>query len=492
MVTITAKFALFPDPEGRMRLRRAIQLDEGPGDRLFDALDGRVIDIVLGADGAATTVLLDDGRIVEISNLDGTRTTVATTPGATNIVLDDNARTAVIDNDGRVTILDRHHNPVTSVDVPSATGLEFSQPRHAFVTFDSANQELALIDAIPGNPVRLERQPLIPDGPPIAPTATLSVNPSNGIVGLLEPDTNRLTRSIVSEDRFTTVDSIAFGDGAPLRGLVADATGAWYSTRNGTIVAFDIDGNELPDNPFAGQPSAPTFGMFQPMNIGTPPDDPNLLPQDAPRVGDQLALDQAPTTETVDDAHAVTVTLTDATGAPLADGPIAFGVAGVSSVMGTATTDETGRAVLSWTATTPGDDRLTAWEDGNHNSAHDPDEPAASIETTWTELVATATSVALRSSANSRQASASRSPRRSLLPDHRIARRGPCSSPATARTSAPPSRSAPTAPPASRPEHSPPASTGSKRRSNPPTAPASWHRRSSCSSSSGATHGPGT
>ena len=63
-------------------------------------------------------------------------------------------------------------------------------------------------------------------------------------------------------------------------------------------------------------------------------------------------------------------------------------------------TDEAGHAIVSWTGTTPGDDRLTAWEDLNANGADEPDEPAASIAVTWTEPVATSTSTALSSSAN--------------------------------------------------------------------------------------------
>ena len=88
-----------------------MQLDEGPGDRVIEALDGHVIDIALGADGVSTTVVLDDGRLLSINNVDGTGTTVATIPGATNMAVDDKVRTAAIDSDGRITILDRHHNP---------------------------------------------------------------------------------------------------------------------------------------------------------------------------------------------------------------------------------------------------------------------------------------------------------------------------------------------------------------------------------------------
>ena len=156
------------------------------------------------------------------------------------------------------------------------------------------------------------------------------MNPSTGIVGLLEPGTSQLTRAFIGDGRLGAVDTITLGDGAPLEGLVADATGAWYSTRDGQIVAFDFDGTELPDNPFAGRPSGADFQIFQPMNLGTPPTGPNVLPQDAPVAGNQLALDQASATETVGGPHDVTVTLTDHTGTPLPGRPIAFAVAGTT------------------------------------------------------------------------------------------------------------------------------------------------------------------
>jgi hypothetical protein len=241
---------------------------------------------------------------------------------------------------------------------------------------------------------------LKPDGPPIAPTATLSENPSTGIIGLLEPGTNTLTRTIVTEGRFVTSDSITLGDGAPLDGLVADATGAWYSTHNGEIVAFDIDGTELPDNPFAGQASAPGFEVFQPMNIGTPPDVPNVLPQDAPRVGDQLALSQASATETVGDAHPVTVTLTDETGTPLAGRRVAYRTTGANPDAGDVITDGNGQATISWVGSTVGTDDLTAWEDIDGDGAHGGREVAASLQVTWTERTTIATTATLTSSQN--------------------------------------------------------------------------------------------
>ena len=63
---ISHKFGLLPDPAEpgrRMTLTRAVQLDEGPGDRVIETLDGHVLDIALGADGVSTTAVLDDGRL---------------------------------------------------------------------------------------------------------------------------------------------------------------------------------------------------------------------------------------------------------------------------------------------------------------------------------------------------------------------------------------------------------------------------------------------
>lgn len=400
MISITPKFGLFPDPEGRMTLRRAVDIDD-LGDRVIGPLDGRVLDIALGWDGVSATALLEDGRLVAIRNLDARSTEISTEiPNATSIALDEHGRTAAIDADGRITLLDRHHNPVTSVLVPGATGLGFSQRLRAFVTFDAAHQELVVVEAIPGNPVRTRRLAIKPEGPPIAPDAALTVNPSTGIIGLLEPDTSRLTRAIVSERRFTTVDSITLGDGAPLHGLVADATGAWYATRDGRIVAFDVDGTELVDNPFAGQLSAPTFELFQPMSIGTAPEGPDVLPHDAPQVGDQLTLTQAASTEPIGVAHHVALVLADAAGTPLAGRPIGYAVTGTNAHAGTSTTDASGGADISWTSDTPGGDQLTAWEDINGNGSHDIDEAAASTEMSWAEDATIQTRTSLASSAN--------------------------------------------------------------------------------------------
>ena len=400
-IFITPKFGLFPDPSaGRMTLRRTVQLDEGPGDRVIDGLDGRVIDIALHADGASTTMLLDEGRLLTVNNLDGTTSTTSTLPGATNIVLDDKGRTAAIDSDGRITLMDRHHNPITSVHVAGATGLGFSQVTHELVTFDSAHQELVALAESADGGLTLRRQPLKPDGPPIAPDATLSVNPRTGVAGLLAPGSSTLTRSLVTGNRFVGADSITIGDGAPLDGLVADATGAWYSTRAGEIVAFDIDGHELPDNPFAGQPSASIFEIFQPVDIGTRPEVLDLLPQDTPNAGDRLSLDQASASEAVGVTHDVAVTLTNVTGGPLPGRPVAFAVAGANATTGTAVTDAAGQATLSWLGTTPGEDVLTAWVDTNGNGTNEPDEAAASIGTTWTEPAGITTATSLTTSAN--------------------------------------------------------------------------------------------
>lgn len=403
-IQITPTFGLFPDPDQtldtRMALRRAVQLDEAPRDLTIDTLDGSVVDIALGADGASTTALLDDGRIRTIDHVTGTATTASTIPNSTNLVLDDHGRTALIDSDGRITVLDRHHNPVTSIEVPGATGLGYSQRLRAFVTFDGSSQELVVIEAIPGNPVRERRLSLKPEGPPITPAATLAVHPSTGVIGLLEPGTNHLTRMIVTEGRFTTVDEMTLGDGAPLDGLVPNADGGWYSTRDGRVVAFGVDGTERTGNPFAGQPSSPNFEIFQPMNIGTPPEGPHLLPEDAPQTGDQLDLSQASPVETVGNAHDVTVAVTDETGAALGGRTVAFATSGASSVTGTVTTDDTGRATLSWTSATPGENRLTAWEDLDGDAARGPDEPAAHLDMTWTEQAALVTELALASSSN--------------------------------------------------------------------------------------------
>ncbi|MGQ0615410.1 MAG: Ig-like domain repeat protein [Acidimicrobiia bacterium] len=390
MVVITPKFGLFPDPEGgRLQLRRALPLDQWPSEVSSEPLDGKVVDLALRPSGVRHTALLEDGRVLAVDQVTGETSTIGTFPAATGIVIDDRLRTALIDSDGRITVLDRHGNPALSLDLPGAAGLAYSPRLESLVTYDGAAQQLLVVDEDEnGGEPEVRRLDLGPAAPAVA---DLSIDPSSGIVGLLEPGTGRLMRIRITEGRFVTVDDRRLGDGSPLEGLVADATGSWYSTRDGHIVAFDADGDELPDNPFAGQRSTPDFAIFQPIDIGEAPEGPHVMPEDAPHDGVVLSADPEAATRAIGERHDVVLHLTDQEGTPLGGHVVHYEITGANPAAGSTTTDGAGVATVNWSGTAPGIDRLHALA-----------QPDGRIvaEVTWTTPAPVATALSLSASAN--------------------------------------------------------------------------------------------
>ena len=96
-----------------------------------------------------------------------------------------------------------------------------------------------------------------------------------------------------------------------------------------------------------------------------------------------LELEPATATNTVDDEHCVTATVTDEFGNPTPDVTVEFSVTGPGATEGSAETDEDGVAEFCYTSALPGDDDISAFADTNDNGVQDPGEPSDTATKTW-------------------------------------------------------------------------------------------------------------
>ena len=101
--------------------------------------------------------------------------------------------------------------------------------------------------------------------------------------------------------------------------------------------------------------------------------------------GDPFRLELEPETDTntVDDEHCVTATVTDEFGNPTPDVTVEFSVTGPGATEGSAETDEDGVAEFCYTSALPGEDDISAFADTNDSGAQDPGEPSDTATKTW-------------------------------------------------------------------------------------------------------------
>ncbi len=105
-----------------------------------------------------------------------------------------------------------------------------------------------------------------------------------------------------------------------------------------------------------------------------------------------MALSPAAGTDEVGTSHAVTATLADAAGNPLAGVLARFTVSGSVSTQDSCTTDASGQCSITYQGPEfPGTDQITAYADRNDSGSQDPDEPAAApVGESWVLPKATA------------------------------------------------------------------------------------------------------
>jgi hypothetical protein len=106
-----------------------------------------------------------------------------------------------------------------------------------------------------------------------------------------------------------------------------------------------------------------------------------------------LDLQPATSTNTVDDQHCVTATVTDEFGNPTPGMTVEFSVAPPTfrtPSSGSVTTDGSGEAEFCYTSALPGNDVISAYADTNGNGVQDLGEPSDTAEKTWVLPASTA------------------------------------------------------------------------------------------------------
>jgi CSLREA domain-containing protein len=101
-----------------------------------------------------------------------------------------------------------------------------------------------------------------------------------------------------------------------------------------------------------------------------------------PVVPSTLVLDPTAVERRPGDANIVAATVRNGDGSAAANAIVRYAIAGPNAGLGTATTDASGRAAISWRGVHTGTDTLSAYVDVNGNGAPD-SEPSASATVTW-------------------------------------------------------------------------------------------------------------
>ncbi|MEA2443545.1 MAG: hypothetical protein QOJ12_837 [Thermoleophilales bacterium] len=136
------------------------------------------------------------------------------------------------------------------------------------------------------------------------------------------------------------------------------------------------------DTAAAPCPATDQRSLGRPIGAGCDVGAVELQPAPPPLIPSTLVLDPTAIERRPGDANTVTATVRNGDASPAANAVVRYEIAGPNEGFGTATTDASGHAAISWRGVHTGTDTLSAYVDINGNAVPD-HEPSASATVTW-------------------------------------------------------------------------------------------------------------
>jgi len=199
---------------------------------------------------------------------------------------------------------------------------------------------------------------------------------------VLTPETDTNTAG----DQHCVTATVTAANGDPTPGITVQFSVSGANSASGSAIT---DGNGQAVFCYTGtNVGTDTISAFADTNnnLVQDPDEPGDTATKIYVVGDPatLVLTPATDTNTVDDQHCVTATVTDANGNPTPGITVQFSVSGSVTTSGSAVTDANGQATFCYTGPgLPGSDVITAYADTDNDNVNDADEPEDTATKTW-------------------------------------------------------------------------------------------------------------